>query len=382
LNTKKKVLLLSNFREDKQMSMLRFGGLLGSQKPESSRFEIEECYPQPVFSKISLGKRGNKWAAYLDKYLLFPKRMKNKLQSLVQTVDLVHIIDHSNAVYLPQLNRFSKAKKMITCHDLIAIRTAQGEFPQAPKTSRSGKRLQKWIHNTLEHADYYACDSQQTKEDLARLVPGSELNSAVIHLGTETNFPTLEKQRSSIDKLPFNPSKTNYLLHVGSAAWYKNRKAVCKAFQHACENLPNLDLKLTLVGPKPQDGELDAGLSDWFQANPNALICLNDICENSLGELYRQASCLVFPSHIEGFGWPPMEAAVYGCPVITTCTGAISDLLGKYPHYVDADVQASIDQAVLQALQSPDQKSVSISLPKHDDCRERYYDLYDQVIKN
>jgi len=374
--------LLSNFRKDKQMSMLRFGSLLNSKHRENPRFEIEECYPQAFFSKVSPGKRGNKWAAYLDKYLLFPKRIKNKLQSLSKSVDLVHIIDHSNAVYLPQLNRFSKAKKIITCHDLIAVRTAQGEFHQAPKTSRSGKCLQRWIHNSLEHADYYACDSQQTKQDLARLVPRSELNSAVIHLGTETNFPTLEKQKSSIDKLPFNPSKTNYLLHVGSAAWYKNRKAVLKAFQHACENLPSLDLKLILVGPKPQDGELDAGLSDWFQAHPNALICLNDICENSLGKLYKQARCLVFPSHIEGFGWPPLEAAVYGCPVITTCTGAISDLLGKYPHYVDADVQASIDQAVLQALQSPDQKSVSISLPNHDDCRERYYDLYDQVIKN
>jgi len=379
---KKGVILLSNFREDKQLSMLRFGSFLASKYPENSGFEIKEWYPRPFFSKISPGKRWNKWAAYLDKYLIFPKRMKNKLQSLVQPVDLVHIIDHSNAVYLPQLNRFSQAKKIITCHDLIAVRTAQGEFHQAPKTSRSGKCLQRWIHNSLEHADYYACDSQQTKQDLARLVPRSELNSAVIHLGTETNFPTLEKQKSSIDKLPFNPSKTNYLLHVGSAAWYKNRKAVLKAFQHACENLPNLDLKLILVGPKPQDGELDASLSNWFQAHPNALICLNDICENSLGKLYKQARCLVFPSHIEGFGWPPLEAAVYGCPVITTCTGAISDLLGKYPHYVDADVQASIDQAVLQALQSPDQKSVSISLPNHDDCRERYYDLYDQVIKN
>ena len=68
--------------------------------------------------------------------------------------------------------------------------------------------------------------------------------------------------------------------------------------------------------------------------------------------------------------------------MITTCTGAISDLLGKYPDYVDADVQVSIDQAVLQALQSPDQKNVPISLPSYDDCREKYYDLYDQVIKS
>ena len=40
-------------------------------------------------------------------------------------VHLVHIIDHSNAIYLPRLSRL---KKIITCHDLIAIRTANGDF--------------------------------------------------------------------------------------------------------------------------------------------------------------------------------------------------------------------------------------------------------------
>jgi glycosyltransferase involved in cell wall biosynthesis len=154
------------------------------------------------------------------------------------------------------------------------------------------------------------------------------------------------------------------------------------AFRNASEKSPKLDLKLILVGPKPQNEELDPGLSNWFQSHPNSLICLNNISENSLGELYKHAKALVFPSHIEGFGWPPLEAAVHGCPVITTRTGAISDLLGKYPDYVDADVQVSIDQAVLQALQSPDQKNVPISLPSYDDCREKYYDLYDQVIKS
>ena len=374
--------MLSNFREDKQMSMLRFGGLLNSKHRGNPRFELEECYPQPFFSKISPGKRGKKWAAYLDKYLLFPKKIKHKLQCLSKPIDLVHIIDHSNSVYLPQLKKISQAKKMITCHDLIAIRTARGEFDQAPQTSKSGKRLQRWIHNSLDHADYYACDSMQTKKDLDRLVPRSRLKSSVLHLGTETNFPATEKQRPSFDKLPFNPSKTNYLLHVGSAAWYKNRKAVYKAFRNASEKSTKLDLKLILVGPKPQDAELDTGISHWFQSHPNSVICLNNLSENSLGELYKHTKALVFPSHIEGFGWPPLEAAVHGCSVITTRTGAISDLLRDYAHYIDADVQASIDQAVLKALQSPDQKNVPISLPNHEDCRARYYDLYDQVINN
>ena len=46
------------------------------------------------------------------------------------------------------------------------------------------------------------------------------------------------------------------------------------------------------------------------------------------------AEFLIFPSFIEGFGWPPLEAVSNGCPVITTKTGAIHDLLGKHANYV------------------------------------------------
>ena len=362
--------------------MLRFGALLNSNSKGETRFEIEECFPQPFFSKISSSKKWNKWAAYLDKYLLFPKRINKKLHGTSKSMDLVHIIDHSNSVYLPQLKKISKAKKIITCHDLIAIRTAYGEFPLAPKTSKSGKRLQKWIHNSLEYADFYACDSQQSKQDLTRLIPGAELNSAIIHLGTETDFPKTEQQKPSLDKLPFNPSKTNYLLHVGSAAWYKNRKALFKTFQSVSEKLPNINLKLILVGPKPQNQELNTGLSHWLKSHPNSLISLANLSENHLGELYKNAKALVFPSHVEGFGWPPLEAAVRGCPVITTPTGAIEDLLGNYANYVEAENQESIDQGVLQAFQLPRSIQGAIALPSHEDCRRQYFDPYEQGMAN
>lgn len=101
-------------------------------------------------------------------------------------VDLVHIIDHSNSVYLPHLKKITSAKKIITCHDLIAIRTARGEFDQAPTTSSTGKYLQRRISQCLQHAEYFPCDSTQTQEDLNRLFPFTRLRSPVIHLSTES----------------------------------------------------------------------------------------------------------------------------------------------------------------------------------------------------
>ena len=362
--------------------MLRFGELLASEQLKSLNFEIQEIFPTPMFTKIFPVGKVRKWAAYIDKYLLFPKRLKRELTRRKDPLHLIHIIDHSNAIYLPKLSRITRSKKIITCHDLIAIRTAKGEFDQAPKTSKSGKRLQKWISDSLTLADYYACDSKQTLEDLNRLIPLSKENSSILHLGTELDATSASDNKDLSKILPFDPLTTNFLLHVGSAAWYKNRKAVFRSFIDAHTCLPDQNLKLVLVGPEPRKEELDDQLKNWITSNPSAIRNLQNLPENTLDSLYKYAKALVFPSFIEGFGWPPLEAAIRGCSVITTCTGAISDLLGSYANYVEADNQASIDQAVLQTLQLDRSNQIAIALPSHEDCRRQYFDLYEQLMEN
>ena len=360
--------------------MLRFGNLLTSDKNSCSNLDIKEIYPTPVVRKVCQNGKFSKWASYIDKYLLFPKSLKKEFHLRDDPVHVVHIIDHSNAIYLPKISRISRVKKIITCHDLIAIRTAKGDFAQAPETSKSGKRLQNWISNSLDRADYYACDSKQTLNDLNRLIPLSKDKSSTLHLGTDANLSTLSRIEDISAKLPFDVKITNFLLHVGSAAWYKNRKAVIRSFIYAHKCFPEHNLKLILVGPVPQKEELDDQLSNWIKSNPNAILTFKNLPENTLRKLYKYAKALVFPSFIEGFGWPPMEAAVRGCPVITTRTGAIADLLGNYARYVEANKQSSIDQSVQELLRSTESKRNAISLPTHEDCRTQYFDLYEQIF--
>ena len=378
----KKILLLSNFRPDNQLSMLRFGKLLASEQSQSLHFEIQEIFPPPVFTKICPIGKLRKWAAYVDKYLFFPKRLKKEFLSPKGSVSLIHIIDHSNAVYLPLLKRITRAKKIITCHDLIAIRTARGDFDQAPKTSKSGRRLQNWISDSLHHADYYACDSRQTQEDLNRLIPLSKEKSSVLHLGTEPDSTTASEKKDLSKILPIDPLTTNFLLHVGSAAWYKNRKAVFRSFMHAQRCLPEYDLKLVLVGPAPQKEELDVNLTTFLRLNQDSIYSMKGLSEKNLHFLYRKAKIMVFPSFIEGFGWPPLEAASHGCPIISTRTGAIHDLLGEYCHYADPNSQKIINQTVIKLLKSNNRRKLNLELPTLNDCRRKYFNMYKKLIKN
>ena len=283
--------------------MLRFGELLTSDETKCSKFDIEEIFPTPVFTKISPFGNIRKWAAYIDKFLLFPNKLKRKLNKRKEPLHLIHITDHSNAVYLPIINRMSRAKKIITCHDLIAIRTAKRDFSQAPKTSKSGIYLQNWISDSLHHADYYVCDSRQTMDDLNRLIPMSSKKSTVIHLGTEVDSSLKSPNKTDLtNELPFDPTTTNYLLHVGSAAWYKNRKAVFRSFIHAHRCLPEHDLKLVLVGPEPQKEELAVNFSTSLRLKKGSIYSMQGLSEKNLNFLYLNAKIMVFPSFIEGFG--------------------------------------------------------------------------------
>jgi hypothetical protein len=78
---------------------------------------------------------------------------------------LVHILDHSNAVYCFFLRSI---KVVVTCNDLLAVRSALGEIPEH-RTWFTGRLLQKWILAGLRYADRIACISEATKLDVLRI---------------------------------------------------------------------------------------------------------------------------------------------------------------------------------------------------------------------
>ena len=215
-----KVLLVTNYRLDTQYSMLRFANHL-LKHTDSNRIEYSEIAPQPVLNRIPSYHKFKKWNGYIDKYILFPKILRNELERI--PFNCIHIVDHSNAVYMPK-KQFCPT--LLTCHDLIAVQMAQEKITDAPKTSGLGKRLQNWISKSLTRADYFACDSSSTEKILHGLIPAAKDRSEVIHLGVRPREHIVNINHG----MPFNPKNTYFLLHVGSSAWYKNRKRLLKAF--------------------------------------------------------------------------------------------------------------------------------------------------------
>ena len=174
------VLLIANYRLDGQYSMARVADLLETGL-RSRGTEVQAVRPEPFFGRFAKGHSGiAKWLAYIDKYVVFPFSLMWRARRCA----LVHIVDHSNAIYLFWL---PSKKVIVTCNDLLAVRSALGEIPEH-RTGFTGRLLQKWILAGLRRADHIVCISEATKLDVLRLTGKPEKKVSTIYLGLDPDI--------------------------------------------------------------------------------------------------------------------------------------------------------------------------------------------------
>lgn len=320
-----KVLLISNYRPDKQQSMLRYAEML--QRELSTRgHEARVLHPPTVLGGFAfLPGPLKKWIGYIDKYLFAPAYLRKHARE----ADLVHVCDHSNAMYL---RCAGNQPALITCHDLLAIFAARGAHAGV-KIGLTGRILQRWIAANLSRANHVICVSTKTQDDLETLAPGIRSTTRVIHHHLNWSYsPALSdaiavaKTKSGIE------AETEYLLHVGGNQWYKNRLGVMKIFSELRKYPRFRNVKLIMAG-KPWTYEM----RQYFNSSAltNEIIERVEVSNDELQAFYSGAIALLFPSVEEGFGWPVLEAQACGCPVITSNRAPMTEIAGEAALFID-----------------------------------------------
>jgi glycosyltransferase involved in cell wall biosynthesis len=313
------VLLIGNYPPDNQPSMHRFAmmmldGLTAAGVP------AELIQPQPFFGRFRYaGRFIAKWLAYIDKFVVFRLQLWRKLKT---PPALVHICDHSNAMYAPHIRG---VPVVATCHDLLAVRGALGEQTDCP-ASLTGKRLQRWITSGLEATTVVSCVSQATLADVRRLVARREGKPRLEMISLGLNYPyrklPSDEARARLAGHSLLVSGTPFLLHVGSNLRRKNRQGVLRIFARCKDQWSGV---LVFAGEPLSDMlrslARQLGIVDRVVEIPNATSEL-------LEALYNCATALLFPSTFEGFGWPIAEAHACGCPVICTDREPMTEVAG------------------------------------------------------
>ena len=82
----------------------------------------------------------------------------------------------------------------------------------------------------------------------------------------------------------------------------------------------------------------------------NEVIFTDFVPETDLPAYYSGAEVSVLPSLYEGFGFPVLEAMACACPVITSNTSSLPEVVGKAGIMVDPHDTDSLAQAMMQVL--------------------------------
>lgn len=318
-----KVLLVGNYTPDRQRSMQRFAAML-YQGLRSAGHDAQLLNPEALLNwrarkgaeaSSRLGK-ANKWVGYADKYIAFPA----SLRKAVEAADVVHVCDHSNAMYVTQA---MGKPNLVTCHDLLAVRGALGESTDCPATA-TGRILQRWILKSLKRAQMVACVSAATRADLLRLA-GKEMEtrSCVVPLGVVPTMRRLAQGEAAhrLDKVLGYRGRP-FLLNVGSSLARKNRDGTLRIFKKISQQM---DCDLVFAG-EPLSPELKK-LKAEIGLNGN-VIEVPQPDDDTLEALYNSAFALLYPTKFEGFGWPALEAQTCGCPVLSSASTSLPEVVG------------------------------------------------------
>lgn len=132
-------------------------------------------------------------------------------------------------------------------------------------------------------------------------------------------------------------SRGGYVVLFGSTKRYKNVEVVFAAFRHD----PPPGVALLVVGCT-RSALLEAGI----EPPPDAIFA-GKISDGQLRDLMENALAIAFPSRTEGFGLPPLEAMLCGCPVVASPGGAIPEACGKAALYAGQDDPAAWRNAIV-----------------------------------
>jgi len=73
------------------------------------------------------------------------------------------------------------------------------------------------------------------------------------------------------------------------------------------------------------------------------------------------AEMLVYPSHYEGFGMPPLEALACGTPVITADNSSLPEVVDKNTLQVKSTDTEAISEAILKVLKDDTYKKTALT---------------------
>jgi glycosyltransferase involved in cell wall biosynthesis len=201
----------------------------------------------------------------------------------------------------------------------------------------------RFAFSILKHsASHIVTVSEFSKERIMARLGIDASRISVVWNGVD-HFDRIAADQSILSRL--NLQHDGYVLAVGNLSVGKNLARVLSAIEQLSERH---DWKFVVVGgcdlrifnPKAKAG---------YDLSKN-IIAGGFVSDGELRALYENAACFVFPSLYEGFGLPPLEAMLCGCPVVVSREASLPEICGDAAVYCDACSVEDIADKVAQLM--------------------------------
>lgn len=238
----------------------------------------------------------------------------------------------------PVLPHFWGRKSVVIAPDFAYL-----HFPLPGFKARVGRFLLRRRHSTaMRRAARVVAISEATRQDAIQSFCIAPEKVQTIHLGYN-RICSIPEERFAV------PGK--FFLSVGVLKARKNAHTLIDAFARFYSRHP--DFNLVFAGK--DEGEYAARLRDAVleQGLQGRIHFCGYRSEGGLAFLYRRAAALVYPSIVEGFGFPILEAMDCGTPVITSDQSSLAEIGGEAALLVDPHKPEDVARAMARIADEP-----------------------------
>lgn len=260
--------------------------------------------------------------------------------------DLVHFT-------MPQQPILYRGKSVTTIHDLTLLKTFPGnrnklEYKLKQSVGgfvfrRIGKKSSAIITPTeFTKSDYITFLSKTGFIPATGINPVGNISDKI-----QVTYESADAVKTKLAPYPALVDK-EFIMYVGQQSNYKNLRRLMQSHQQLLNDHP--DLNLVLVGKLGEYGEQS---KKWAEQQNFKKIVFTGFVESDtqLAWLYKNTLAYVFPSLMEGFGLPPLEAMAHGAPVVSSNATCLPEVCGDAAHYFDPEDVSDITRAISEVLE-------------------------------
>jgi len=241
-------------------------------------------------------------------------------------------IDVLHATSIIPFSRERNVPLVVTVHDLAFV-----HHPQY-FTARGRNVFARSLSNVRQRASLVLCSSRATLDDCAAHGFDSDrLRLVPLGVRLRATDPVDVARARATYALP-----GEYLLFVGTLEPRKNLPRLLDAHQSLGSSVP----PLVVAGSAGWgDDELAARV-----ASTRNVVFIGHVGDDDLPAIYAGAHALCYPSIMEGFGLPILEAMSQGTPVVTSSGTSTEEVAGGAAVLVDPHSTESIADGIRDAL--------------------------------